>query len=534
MHPLNLKIKPYIQPFERKLAFLEIEQLTKARLEPVDAPTIESATLYRVTTDLTPIALANKVAYWELVGRENEIFTTRQVQREATVSIARNGQTLSEILDIPREKYSRLNLPNRRCLRYGSHGLHEYKGKFFPQLVRSLINVAELNSDAIVGDPMCGSGTTAVEAVLSGHTAQVLDMNPLSVFMTRTKCEILKVRPRRLQSSFLELSERLSRAKPRKRLPYTSKMEDSDQEYLNRWMSQDVLSALDTIAVAISEMRGPSLRDFFKLSQSNILRKISWQKEADLRVRKDISKSTSFREVIAHFLKEAETNAKYTAAFLKQESSSIGTVISHEGDARNVSEIWDQRCDVVITSPPYATALPYLDTDRLSLIYLDLLQRSDHRQRDQMMIGNREISEKTRRALWESFKCGDTALPQEAIAVINEIHECNAKDPSSGFRRKNLPALLYQYFKDMNATIGSIRDSLRSGSDCFIVVGDNQTTAGGKKIRIPTISLLEQISVSEGLKTVDVLPMEMLTNRQIHRRNATPSESIIWVRKDGR
>ena len=51
------------------------------------------------------------------------------------------------------------------------------------------------------------------------------------------------------------------------------------------------------------------------------------------------------------------------------------------------------KIDAIINVPPYATALPYLDTDRLSLCYLGLLSRPEHRQRDQDMIGNREISE---------------------------------------------------------------------------------------------------------------------------------------------
>ena len=37
-------------------------------------------------------------------------------------------------------------------------------------------------------DPMCGSGTTLVEARLSDRTAYGLDMNPLSVFITDVKC----------------------------------------------------------------------------------------------------------------------------------------------------------------------------------------------------------------------------------------------------------------------------------------------------------------------------------------------------------
>jgi site-specific DNA-methyltransferase (cytosine-N4-specific) len=530
MYSLNLRIKPYIQPFERKLALLEVERLANSLPEPIDHTEIDKATVYQVRSVLPAEDLADRIAYWEAITLEDQVITTQQVQRESTVSLARNGKSLSDIVGVTPKRDDLLSAPNRRCLRYGSHGLHEYRGKFFPQLVRSLINIAELPPNAIVGDPMCGSGTTAVEAVLAGHTAQVVDLNPLSVFMTQTKCDVLSLRPRQLDKAFTQVSETLRRARPSEAMPYTEELQDADKEYLNRWMPGEVLSALDTIFLAISDLRDPTLRNFFKLCQSNILRRASWQKDADLRVRKDASKNRTFREVVDLFLSEAESNAKYTAAFLSRERSRAGRCISFEGDARELELFWARTCDAVITSPPYATALPYLDTDRLSLIYLGLLSRSRHRARDQKMIGNREITEKTRRELWESFERGDVSIPEEGLRVITEIYERNRKDAKAGFRRKNLPPLLYQYFRDMSVTMRSMKARMTKGAACFVVVGDNQTTAGGKKIRIPTIRILQRIAEREGFDTVDVLPMEMLINREIHRKNATPSESIIWIR----
>ena len=94
-------------------------------------------------------------------------------------------------------------LPNKRCLRDAIHGLHEYRGKFFPQLVRALMNVARLPENAVVLDPMCGSGTTLVEARLSGRRCFGIDMNPPSVFVSDVKCEALALRPSALVTSTL-------------------------------------------------------------------------------------------------------------------------------------------------------------------------------------------------------------------------------------------------------------------------------------------------------------------------------------------
>src|SRR5262249_23680959 len=155
-------------------------------------------------------------------------------------------------------------------------------------------------------------------------------------------------------------------------------------------------------------------RNFMRLSISNIIRRVSWQKEADLRVRKDVKDDTNIHPIM-EFLTEVESSLRTFLAFLYQnQGKTLGTYNIQEGNAVNSTTFWQQwlgKVDVVITSPPYATALPYLDTDRLSLYYLGLLSRSGHRSRDLEMIGNREISDKKREQYWDLFQQSRDALP---------------------------------------------------------------------------------------------------------------------------
>ena len=55
--------------------------------------------------------------------------------------------------------------------------------------------------------------------------------------------------------------------------------------------------------------------------------------------------------------------------------------------------------DAVITSPPYATALPYIDTQRLSLVLLGLIGADELRATEAALVGAREITIGERRAL---------------------------------------------------------------------------------------------------------------------------------------
>lgn len=66
-----------------------------------------------------------------------------------------------------------------------SHDLHIYKAKFFPRMVRALINI--YGRDAAVFDPYCGSGTALLEAALLGQDAIGVDIDPICEMISRSK-----------------------------------------------------------------------------------------------------------------------------------------------------------------------------------------------------------------------------------------------------------------------------------------------------------------------------------------------------------
>ena len=70
---------------------------------------------------------------------------------------------------------------------YATHGLFPYRGKFHPQLIKALINIIGIKKGEVILDPMCGSGTTNVEAALMGINSYAIDLSPFCLFMTRVK-----------------------------------------------------------------------------------------------------------------------------------------------------------------------------------------------------------------------------------------------------------------------------------------------------------------------------------------------------------
>ena len=522
-------MKAYIQPFERTLALAELSALTNSDPVPVEQQSGEPI-LFSIPPVVKASALARNLAYWESIEADPPCFTT-QVLRERTVNVVRNGVAPKEIPQLLLAE--EIGLPNRRCLRYGTHGIHEYRGKFFPQLVRSLINIAGVPKRGIVADPMCGSGTTCVEAALGDYQAVGLDMNPLSVLMARVKCSLLAVDPDFLVSAYERIRGQLLRpaGKRSARLTYFGSLPSRDQEYLSAWFSQQVLQDLDEVARAI-QLSDKRVRDFFWLCLSNIVRSVSWQKDDDLRVRKELRPDVEI-DPIREFLEEMGRSVRVVLAFLYQNKETpIGSFEITEGDARDLVSAWSQRkgeIDAIITSPPYATALPYLDTDRLSLCYLGLLSRPEHRQRDQDMIGNREISESKRAMYWKLFESNKKKLPKSVSALVQKVSTLNSQI-EVGFRRRNLPALLTKYFIDMQQVFEGMSTVLRPGSPAFVVIGNNHTIAGGERVEIETANLLVDIASAVGMEFERRIPMEMLVSRDIFKNNAVASEEILCFR----
>lgn len=504
---IKLEMKPYLQPFERELAMRELEAL----LDPQDRIT-EAYGYYLVRTSKPESVFSETLAYWQRVGR-----TVLKPTLQKTLEFTQNGVSST---------YERQRLHNARRLRYGPHDLHEYRGKFFPQLVRSLINVSGIPDDALVFDPMCGSGTATCEALASGRSAIGSDLNPLSVLIARVKSAVVQEKPKIF---FDTVAQNLKKFRF-KRVRPESTWSGDDLQYLKLWFDLEAILDLSAALADIKKVRKPLYRDFFKVCLSNVIRSVSWQKGADLRVRKQI-RPYEPGTVIVRFKEEAleQLDRIYPYLCVLPRSHVRPSLAIRQGDAVHVDEMFPEyrgKVDLLITSPPYATALPYLDTDRLSLVVLGLLPRKQHKYAETMMIGTREITERERRQTWEGYLARRGELPTEVSKMIDRIAKSN-HDDRVGFRRRNLPALLGRYFLAMLDAMRSAHSLMAAGARGYYVVGNNSTVLDDHKIEIPTNTFLFEIGAAAGWRPDEMIPMELLVSRDIFRENRGSAETIL-------
>src|SRR5438046_2739825 len=125
MTAITCRLKSYIQPFERRLALEELAAIAQSRPKATNGRFDETLT-FTVNSKVGPDVLADTLAYWECIDVDHSRLT-KQVVREATANLARNGIAFDELQRRLQQFPTDVHVPNRRCLRYGTHGIHEYR-----------------------------------------------------------------------------------------------------------------------------------------------------------------------------------------------------------------------------------------------------------------------------------------------------------------------------------------------------------------------------------------------------------------------
>ena len=212
---------------------------------------------------------------------------------------------------------------------YSTHSLFPYRGKFHPQLAKALINIIGIRPGDTLLDPMCGSGTTNLEAALLEIDSVGLDKSPFCRLMTRVKRDALDI----------DLSEISS-------LP-------AQADELFAFFKEA------GVAQKYAKIRSEKKRRVFGLSMLAYLDAMGYAE----RVQK-----SSHRELFAKVLARYSDTVERALRFLPK--GGLGKVdISDNGDVTAIP-LPDKSVDGIITSPPYSFAIDYAANDSPQLAYM--------------------------------------------------------------------------------------------------------------------------------------------------------------------
>jgi hypothetical protein len=213
---------------------------------------------------------------------------------------------------------------------YAFHNLYPYKGKFYPRVVRTLINTFKLNKESLLLDPFNGSGTTTHEASLMGIKSVGIDVTPMGVILSELKNDLLFIDEQKLNFSAKELEDILLAIENKK------------------WQHNDSLIYKLMLVIYFD-----TIDAFVRTSRYNNKGKVGLFIE-------------KFNYIKSCYRKTMHIKEKYDLNF---EPARI-----IEGDIlelKNITE-FKEKFDACITSPPYYFSIDYVGKDKIAYDYLGI------------------------------------------------------------------------------------------------------------------------------------------------------------------
>lgn len=253
---------------------------------------------------------------------------------------------------------------------YLTHNYFRYYGKFPSALAKRVIDeFVEADGPASIIDNYSGSGTTLVEAVLAGHEAVGVDINPLGVLAANVKTTSLQAQPlqaahRKIMLFARDFLESGAAEIGTVRLP---------MKELDKWFSIQSILELSALRHAVYSLEPSEIKDFYLLTFASIIRRVS--RAYDGEVRPHINKDKAPRSPFDVFEKKSLDMRQRMKEFSVAVKSGA-RARCYFGDNRSLIEstrFAPASFDLALTHPPYVNCFDYLPVYRLELLWLNSL-----------------------------------------------------------------------------------------------------------------------------------------------------------------
>jgi DNA modification methylase len=386
---------------------------------------------------------------------------------------------------------------------YASHDVHAFAAKFPPQLPRAFIR-GLTNPGDIVLDPMMGSGTTVVEALLEGRQGIGLDIDPLALRLGRVKTMPLDTTS--LQTAGHKVISRantlLSNGKTIER-NLARRFDERTKSFIDYWFLPTTQRELMALVIAIQDVTDTSTRRFLELTFSSII----ITKSGGVSRARDLAHSRPHLDetkIPKNALEQFSLRLRKNLISIARLKIDGAAAIPLAGDARCMP-IADSSVDLIVTSPPYANAIDYMRAHKFSLVWFGESVENLSALRAEY-IGSERVG-----------RVQYAALSDRPEQIIRQLAE----------RDSGKATVLRKYFVEMKSALTEMYRVLRSDSPAIVVVG----TSMMRDIDIQTHSCLADIAAEVGFDVVGVAQRVLDRNkRMMPARFGKKTDSMIEQR----
>jgi hypothetical protein len=387
-----------------------------------------------------------------------------------------------------------------------THGLHQYKGKFFPRMVRALMNA---HRPKFVVDPFCGSGTLQAEAMTAGYASLGFDLNPVAVNICKMKEEILDADPDEFDSYYRSIAPDIGRARRNPCLwPHG---EGAASEWPEADFPHDLAASLSSRDLRFIRSVQAAVEHDRTLPYSHVLLMVlSDCLKSKVRVR--VGGKTAFFYSI-------EPNKMDLPTLFRQRVSDLSTFLHFwqrlqqltgiqlaksqtlEGDARNWPAL---HChpDLIITSPPYFpyTGISYVYTNLAAIAVLGI---KNLRALEERMIGN---------------TLNGTSALDEWLKILPEVVKLFGFLETDKYRRARIPVYA-RYFSNLRLVFRQMKEHCASDADVRFVVAKFQKLYRMHENRtlheIDCAAIIRAIAEREGLAYEGQVDIPLFKNDKV-------------------
>ena len=386
---------------------------------------------------------------------------------------------------------------------YASHHVHAFAARFPPQLPRIFIRDLTNPGDVVL-DPMMGSGTAVVEAMLEGRRGVGLDIDPLALRLCQVKT--MPVQLEGLQEAAQRVVAQAYTLLAKEKVieqHLAQRFDERTKAFVDYWFLPTTQRELMALVLAIESIGDPPVRRFLELTFSSTI----ITKSGGVTLARDLAHSRPHldkgkvpKNALEQFALRLQRNITSIA-----ELTTNGTVAAPLfGDARAMP-LADGVIDLIVTSPPYANALDYMRAHKFSLVWL--CKSVGH------LSALRAEYVGSERVKGTSF----ATLHERPAGIIRELAQLD----------KGKSEILAKYFTEMRAVLAEMYRVLRNDSVAVVVVGPSVM----RSLNVQTHLCLADIAAKLGFDVVGVVQRVLDRNkRMMPARFSKKMDSMIEQR----
>lgn len=387
----------------------------------------------------------------------------------------------------------------RKMNEYGNRIYNRYPARSVFLVPRAILSQYK-DQNVKVLDPFMGSGTTAVETILSGNKPVGTEMDPFARMIANVSTTIFSPKElKQVNQLFLRIQREWQN--------YDA-MPAPDLVGIAHWFKPEDFQDLLKLKACIINLSPKKYLSYFLVAFADCIKPVSLMERQSTKPYISTKYIKETKSVSASF--EYSHLAHFNAVKEMSEISKPSPIEWIGTDATNF-QTEESSIDIAITSPPYINALDYTRCIKVESAMCDKTDTKGTALLRKMQVGH------------------EARRHQEIVDVVRQIFDPFYAEIVSVDKDRACTCLAY--FNDLFKNLSCVHNALKTRGIYHMIIGDN-TIRG---VDVPTHEIIAHLAEKIGYKWIGYYKYEIKDHRTSLPRNNTKNkieyEHVIMLQK---